>query len=83
MSEYPTDQQKQAISESISELGGMLTIDIAELSRKTTLSRWTIYNLVNQRKIPHVKIGRRVLFPIKAIEKWLDEQIIGGIDKDR
>ena len=81
MSIYPTDQQKQAISNSITELDGMFTIDIVELSKRTTLSRWTIYNLVNQRRIPHIKVGRRVLFPLKAIEEWLDQHTIGVIDR--
>ncbi len=78
---YPTEQQKHAIGAIISKLNGMLAIDIAELSKRTTLSRWTIYNLVSQRKIPHLKVGRRVLFPIRAIEKWLDESTIAPFDR--
>ena len=81
MATYPTDQQKQAIADSIGKLSGVFCIDIPELSKRTTLSRWTIYNLVNQRNIPHMKIGRRVIFPIKEIEKWLHEQTIGIVER--
>jgi len=81
MATYPTNQQKQVIADSISGLSGVFCVDIPELSKRTTLSRWTIYNLVNQRSIPHMKIGRRVIFPIKEIEKWLHEQTIGIVDR--
>ena len=81
MSRYPTDQQIQTIGSAISESSGMLAIDITELSKRTTLSRWTIYNLVNQRKIPYVKVGRRLLFPVREIEKWLHEQTITVVEE--
>lgn len=79
MPKYPTDQQRQAIGNVINGSSEMFTIDVDELSRRTTLSRWTIYNLVNQRKIPHMKVGSRLLFPVKEIEKWLHEQTVGII----
>ena len=81
MALYPTNQQRETIADSIGKLSGVFCVDIPELSRRTTLSRWTIYNLVNQRSIPHMKVGRRVIFPIKEIEKWLHEQTIGIVDR--
>ena len=81
MSMYPTVEQTQAIGDSISKLNGMLAIDITELAKRTTLSRWTIYNLVNQRRIPHIRIGRRLLFPVREIEKWLREQTVTVIER--
>ena len=48
----------------------MLTVrDVAEL---TTLSEWTIRTYVSQRKIPFMKLGRRVLFERDDIADWLE-----------
>ena len=33
----------------------------------------SVYNLVQQKKIPYLKIGRRVLFKKIELEEWLDE----------
>ena len=47
-----------------------------ELCQRIGVSKWTVYRLVAEKKVPHVKVGRRVLFPVRAIEKWLKESTI-------
>jgi len=37
------------------------------------LSRSLIYKLVNQNKIPHKRVGARIIFDIQQIEEWLRE----------
>jgi len=34
----------------------------------------TIYNWISQRKLPFIKIGRRVKFDKKDIDKFIDER---------
>ena len=64
-----------------SQFNKHLAVNVKELGKLIGLSSDTIYTLVSQRRIPHVKVGRRVLFPVKAIEKWLDENTIDAIDR--
>ena len=33
-----------------------------------------LWSLTNAGRIPHVKIGRATLYPIRALEQWLAEQ---------
>ena len=63
------------------QLNNRLTLNVDELAKIIGLSKWTIYTLSCQGKIPHVKVGRRVLFPVKAIEKWLDENTIYVVER--
>jgi len=39
----------------------------------TGINVGTLYSLVNQKKIPHFRIGKRhVLFPVKELRAWLE-----------
>ena len=58
-----------------------LTVNVDQLAAMTGLSKWSIYHLVSWRKIPHVKIGRRVLFPVKAVEKWVEENTVDVVHR--
>lgn len=44
---------------------------IQELAEFTGLSIQTIYKMVNQRRIPYVKVGRLLRFDCRLIEEWL------------
>jgi len=48
----------------------LVTID--ELTSILRIRKGTIYNWVYRRKIPYMKVGRRVLFDLKEIAKYLD-----------
>lgn len=45
---------------------------VQETALRTGLSRHTIYAWVHQRRIPHAKLGRRVLFDPREIGQWLE-----------
>jgi excisionase family DNA binding protein len=49
----------------------MLTIH--ELCARYSLRPWTVRQYCSQRRIPHVKVGRKVLFKVEEIERWLAE----------
>lgn len=42
-----------------------------ELCEKLKMAKPTLYLLTSKRKIPHVKIGRRLLFSEDSIYKWI------------
>jgi predicted DNA-binding transcriptional regulator AlpA len=48
-------------------------LDIDGLETTYGLKRWTIRLYCSQRKIPFVKIGRRVYFDPVAIDAWIQE----------
>lgn len=33
----------------------------------------TVYKLARAGKIPHKRIGRKIVFPVQALKKWLEE----------
>ena len=51
-----------------------MMLNINELSRKLKISVSTLYKWVSQKKIPYSKVGRRVIFDERDIEKWFEEK---------
>lgn len=47
--------------------------DIGRAASALGLSVHTLYAWVNQRRIVHVKAGRRVMFDPKDIQAWIEE----------
>lgn len=56
------------------------TLTADEIAKYLGLSRDTIYILARENKIPHVRIGRRILFKIESIDKWLEDIEDGGYE---
>lgn len=54
-----------------------LTVSAAELAKMLGLGRQTIYRLAAERRIPCTEVGRRKLFSVDAIRKWLEENSTG------
>jgi len=48
--------------------------NIDELSTYLAVPRGTIYNWISQKKLPYVKIGRRVKFDKQDIDKMINEK---------
>lgn len=48
-----------------------LCLSAMEVSDKTGLSLSMIRKLTSNREIPHIKVGRRILYPVYAIDDWL------------
>jgi len=48
----------------------LLTID--QVSELLQIPKGSLYNLVNEDKIPYIKIGGRLRFKKSSIEKWID-----------
>ena len=45
-----------------------LTVD--ELGERLGVDRWALYGLVRARKIPALRIGRRIRFRLQDVEAW-------------
>ncbi len=37
-----------------------------------------LWSLTKQNRIPHVRLGRSVRYPVAQLETWLAEQVEGG-----
>jgi excisionase family DNA binding protein len=42
-----------------------------ELCKKLKMPKPTLYMLTSKKRIPHARVGRRLLFEEYAIEKWI------------
>ena len=51
-------------------------INVKELAKIIKVKRGTIYLWVNQKRIPYIKLGKRVLFNPKDINRWIKENTI-------
>jgi len=56
-------------------------VTIQEASQYTGLSTHTLYTMVSQRRIPHVKVGRLVKFDLEMLDKWIKQQTVMPVAK--
>jgi len=50
----------------------LLTVN--EAADFLNVSRATVYNMINQKNLPYIKIGRSTRFDKDALMKWIVEQ---------
>ncbi len=55
-----------------------LTYSVPEVCEALQISRTTLWKLVRSRRLKPVRIGRRVLFSLKAVEEFLDGESSGA-----
>ncbi len=48
-------------------------MDVHELSELVKISVSSLYTLISQKRIPHIKVGRLVRFSPDRILEWLNE----------
>lgn len=51
---------------------------VEEMGKQLGVSRVLAYQLANSEGFPAVRIGRRLVIPVSAFEKWLTEHIGAG-----
>ena len=47
-------------------------MSVPEMARILGLGRVAAYDAVRRGDIPHIRIGRRIVIPVRALEKMLD-----------
>jgi excisionase family DNA binding protein len=55
---------------------GPLAVAISDAAKLIGVSPRTLRTLTTEKKVPHVRLGARVLFPVDALREWLREQTI-------
>ena len=54
------------------------TYSVEEAAQVVGISARYMYDLVRTKGFPVIKVGRRLLIPIKGLDQWLDEQAEKG-----
>ncbi len=49
-----------------------LVISVAEAAERVGVSDWLVYRLIQQGNFPHRRLGRRIVIPVHALERWID-----------
>ncbi len=48
-----------------------LALDVLAVSRLLGLSKNTLYTLIAENKLPHIRLNGRIIIPRDALMKWL------------
>ena len=74
-----SDALKQAWQRKRHENGKPILLTISEASDCLRVSRHTIYRLLNERKLASIRILKRRLVPLKAVEDFIAREAEGTI----
>lgn len=54
-----------------------MTVSVEEMASMLGISRSVAYQLIKEKGFPSIRVGeRRVIIPIKSLEKWLEERAV-------
>ena len=54
-----------------------MALDAKQAAQALNISTRKLWELTNRKMVPHVRIGRRVLYPADQLKAWLDGQTEG------
>lgn len=57
----------------------MKLLNIKEASEFLRISEITLYKYVSKRSVPFIKVGRKVLFNLEDLEKWVENKRVKPI----
>ena len=49
-------------------------LTVKEAAKLLRVSDNTCYELIRQRRIPHIRLGRRILIPRRGLEEWIHQE---------
>lgn len=55
-----------------------LTLTVPEVAARLGIGRNQAYELARAGRIPVIRLGKRMLVPVAALERWLEEQVQRG-----
>jgi excisionase family DNA binding protein len=55
-----------------------LLISVREAAQLLGIGRDSAYALVRERRLPTIRIGRRLLVPRGALERWVEREMTGS-----
>lgn len=58
--------------------GARLAMRPKDAAKALGIGERLLWSMTNRGEIPHVKLGKAVLYPIAELERWLSERAEGG-----
>jgi len=50
------------------------TVTTREAANYTGISYWKLLEMVKAKQIPHIRAGRRILFRVESLDRWMTNQ---------
>lgn len=69
--EHVPDRQREPVP-------APLLLNVAEAALLLRLSQRTVWTLTAARELPHIRIGKRVLYPLDQMRQWIAVRVQGG-----
>jgi excisionase family DNA binding protein len=57
---------------------GEVMLTLREAAQKLRVSERTLREYVKRGIVPHLRLGRNILFPLRALERWIETHTRGG-----
>jgi excisionase family DNA binding protein len=57
---------------------GEVMLTLREAAEKLRISERTLREYVKRGTVPHLRLGRNILFPLRALERWIETHTRGG-----
>jgi excisionase family DNA binding protein len=57
---------------------GEVVLTLREAAAKLRISERTLRSYVKRGIIPHLRLGRNILFPLRPLERWIENNTRGG-----
>lgn len=58
-------------------------LTMRELEAETGLNYWLIQKLAKAGQIPHLRLGKRVLFRLSTVKEWLAKKEAASVQKEQ
>ncbi|RXT08931.1 helix-turn-helix domain-containing protein [Ammoniphilus sp. CFH 90114] len=55
------------------------TLTAKEAASYLGVSYWLVLDAARQRKIPHFRIGQRIMFRLESLQQWIEQQEASSI----
>lgn len=55
------------------------TLTTKEAAEYLGISVDMVFKMVREKRIPHFRVGRRILFRVSSIDEWIEQQECKGI----
>ena len=55
-----------------------LVYTVKEAAKVLNIGLNNAYILVNSKDFPKIQVGRKILIPVKSLEKWLEDTCVKG-----
>lgn len=51
-----------------------LAVSVSEAAKMLGIGQRTLYRAINDGTVPHLAFGKRLVIPIAALEKWMEDE---------